>query len=130
MIGLLLLIVAFTRLVRNALKDPPFRALAGSVVIVLAAGTTFYSLVEGWGVLDSLYFSVVTLTTVGLGDLAPQTAPGKVFTIFYVLIGLGFVGAFITATVERSKLWSRAGLAGGEGAKGSDASAEARNLDS
>ena len=42
--------------------------------------------------MDALYFSVTTLTTVGLGDLAPKTAPGKLFTVLYIFVGLGIVG--------------------------------------
>ena len=45
--------------------------------------------------LDALYFSVMTLATVGYGDLAPQTALGKLFTIIYVLIGVGIITGVI-----------------------------------
>jgi hypothetical protein len=123
MIALLLVLFASIRILRNALKDPPFRALAGSVAVVLAIGTVFYASVEGWGVLNSLYFSVVILTTVGLGDFAPKTVPGKVFTIFYLLMGLGFVMAFVTTIIQRSRLWSRIEPAAGEKGEGPDAPA-------
>jgi voltage-gated potassium channel Kch len=50
--------------------------------------------VEGWSLLDSLYFSVVTIATVGYGDLAPRTTLGKIFTIGYIFVGIGiFVSA-------------------------------------
>ena len=39
--------------------------------IAIASGTGFYTLVEGLRLVDALYFSVVTLTTVGYGDFAP-----------------------------------------------------------
>lgn len=55
----------------------------------------FYHNVEGMTYLDALYFSVMTLATVGYGDLSPQTALGKVFTIIYVLIGVGIITAVI-----------------------------------
>jgi hypothetical protein len=39
---------------------------------------------------------VITLTTVGYGDLAPTTVPTKVFTIVYVLLGLGILVSFLS----------------------------------
>ncbi len=83
--------------VRRGLSDPQFRALAFLVVVLLASGTLFYWRFEDWTLIDSLYFSVITLTTVGYGDLAPSTTPSKVFTIVYVLIGLGILVSFLSA---------------------------------
>lgn len=60
----------------------------------------FYNSVEGWGLLDAFYFSVITISTIGYGDLAPQTALGKLFTIEYVLIGLGLFVASASAIAE------------------------------
>jgi voltage-gated potassium channel len=51
-------------------RDPQFRSLVVLVIVTLLGGTVFYSLEEGWSVVDAFYFSVTTLTTVGLGDLA------------------------------------------------------------
>jgi voltage-gated potassium channel len=56
-------------------RDPQFRSLVYLVLITLLAGTIFYSLVEGWSVVDALYFSVTTLTTVGFGDRVPYPQP-------------------------------------------------------
>ncbi len=67
------------------------------VVTLLASGTFFYWRFEDWSVVDSLYFSVITLTTVGYGDLAPTTTGSKVFTVVYVLLGLGVLVSFLSA---------------------------------
>lgn len=79
---------------RVALTDKSVQGvLAISTAIILWA-SVFYHYVEGWPWLDSLYFSVVTISTIGYGDYSPVTAIGKVFTIFYIIIGFG---VFVTA---------------------------------
>lgn len=83
--------------IRRGWVDPQFRALTFLVVVLLGSGSLFYWRFEGWTVVDSVYFSVITLTTVGYGDFSPETTAGKVFTIFYVLIGLGILVSFLSA---------------------------------
>jgi len=95
-------LVRFVRSVWRSWRDPEFRGLLTLVVVTLLAGTLFYRQAEGWSFLDSLYFSVVTLTTVGYGDLSPSTAAGKNFTIVYIFVGLGIVLGFVNAVAERS----------------------------
>jgi voltage-gated potassium channel len=93
-------ILATVKLLRRmgrAVADPATRGLVVLGVLTLVIGTTFYALNEGWGVLDALYFSVVTLTTIGYGDLHPTSDVGKVFTIVYSLTGIGILGAVITS---------------------------------
>jgi voltage-gated potassium channel Kch len=80
--------------VLHGLRDPEFRALFTLAGALLLTGTLFYRGVEGWSILDSLYFSVATLTTVGYGDLAPTTPGSKVFTIVYILVGVGVLVGF------------------------------------
>ncbi|WP_340818255.1 potassium channel family protein [Methanolobus sp. WCC4] len=82
------------------LKEPEFRSTFMLAIITLAFGTIAYHLIEGWRWLDSLYFSVMTLTTIGYGDLVPVTDSGKIFTIIYVFMGLGILLALINATGE------------------------------
>jgi len=82
------------------LEDEKFRSLLYLTVLILAIGTFFYHSVEGWKWLDSLYFSVITLTTVGYGDFTPKTNIGKIFTIIYIFIGLGILIGFITPIGE------------------------------
>ena len=95
MISIIISIGKFFQSIWKSLKDPEFRALFISVVVIILTGTIFYTLVEGWNLLDSLYFSVITLTTVGYGDLSPTVPASQVFTIFYILIGIGVLLAFI-----------------------------------
>ncbi len=85
-----------------------FRMIALGVLAVLAIGVIFYHFVEGLSWLNATYFCVVTLTTVGYGDIAPKTDPGKIFTIFYLLIGIGIIAAFLNnllrSTIARRKI--------------------------
>ena len=95
--------ISFTRiLVRLWIRDPDFRSLVLLVFLTLLTGTIFYSLQEGWGLIDAFYFSVTTLTTVGFGEPAPTTPIGKLFTVGYILSGLGLIAAFINAIAEEN----------------------------
>jgi hypothetical protein len=71
------------------------------LTVLLIGGTLFYRNVEGWSWLNSLYFCVITLATVGFGDITPSTTAGKVFTMLYVIMGIGVLVAVVNATVER-----------------------------
>eukprot|EP00559_Dactyliosolen_fragilissimus_P001364 CAMPEP_0184866172 /NCGR_PEP_ID=MMETSP0580-20130426/21168_1 /TAXON_ID=1118495 /ORGANISM="Dactyliosolen fragilissimus" /LENGTH=502 /DNA_ID=CAMNT_0027365695 /DNA_START=194 /DNA_END=1702 /DNA_ORIENTATION=+ len=63
------------------------------LVAYLFIGVLAYSVVlEKWDIVDSLYFTVVTLTTVGYGDFAPSTQVGQLFTTFFCLTGVALLG--------------------------------------
>jgi|OpeIllAssembly_1097287.scaffolds.fasta_scaffold12377_3 voltage-gated potassium channel len=91
-----LTLVGFVGTFARGLRDPEFRAIFVLVLSLLATGTIFYSGVEGWSALDSLYFSVTTLSTCGFGDLHPTTPLSKAFTILYIILGIGVLMAFLT----------------------------------
>ena len=65
------------------------------LVTVVVCGTVFYRLIEGWSWLDSYFFTVVTLSTVGYGSLVPATAVGKIGTTILIFVGLGIFAAAI-----------------------------------
>jgi voltage-gated potassium channel len=90
----------FLRTLRTLLKDPRFRSLLYLVMLTLITGTLFYHSVEGWSLLDSFYFSVITLSTVGYGDFTPKTDVGKIFTVMYIFLGLGIIIGFVTPIGE------------------------------
>ncbi len=59
------------------------------LVGVILTGTIFFRLVEGWSWVDAYYFTVVTISTVGYGDLTPITNLGKIGTTILIFAGLG-----------------------------------------
>ena len=85
------------------LKDREYQRLLRVTVVILIIGTTVYHYVEGWSWLDSFYFSIITLTTIGYGDFSPQTTLGKIFTILYILIGIGIILGFIDTVYKHYK---------------------------
>ncbi len=65
--------------------------LLGGFASIILAGTLGFMYLEGMGAVDSLYLTVVTVTTVGYGDIVPLHTSGKFFAISLVLTGAGFV---------------------------------------
>ena len=64
---------------------------------------------EDWTIVQALYFSVVTLTTIGYGDLHPTSAGTEIFTIIYILTGLGvFVALLASVAISTSSRSPRA----------------------
>lgn len=85
----------FFRTVMSFFQDEEYRDLLITTIIILTTGTFVYHHLEGWSYIDSLYFSVVTLTTIGYGDFHPITDEGKLFTIIYIVVGIGMILSFI-----------------------------------
>jgi hypothetical protein len=83
-------------------RVPETRGPVLLVISLLIVGTAFYSIVEGWSLTDSVYFCAMTLATVGFGDLAPETTTAKLFTVVYVLVGIGLLVAFFSALAART----------------------------
>jgi voltage-gated potassium channel Kch len=72
----------------DVLRDRESRPVFLLAGLTLLAGTTVFHFLEGWGWIDSLYFSAITLATVGYGDLVPTTPVAKIFTVLYVFNGV------------------------------------------
>ncbi len=87
----------------DAWNEHAYKVLTSAAVTVVATATVVYHWLEDWSWVDSLYFSVVAVTTVGFGDLAPTTDGAKLFTVAYILVGLGIIGLYLNARVEHAR---------------------------
>jgi hypothetical protein len=96
MLAMGLAFLSMLRLIRSFMSKPESRALLFMAIFVLLGGTVFYRGVEHWRWLDSLYFCIVTLATIGYGDYTPKTDIGKAFTIVYIILGLGILAGFFS----------------------------------
>lgn len=70
------------------------------LLIVIAIGVSGYMLLSGDSFIDSLYMTIITMTTVGFGEIHPLTGYEKLFTIFLILISIVVYGYSVTALTE------------------------------
>jgi hypothetical protein len=90
-------------LLLDVLKDRSSWPAFGWALLWILFGTLIYHYIEGWDIIDALYFCVVTLATVGYGDFTPTTPIGKIFTMFYIINGIGILLFFIDKVVDVRK---------------------------
>ncbi|MCF1710601.1 potassium channel family protein [Tabrizicola sp. J26] len=83
-----------------AFRTPRFLALLFFTTLIASAGAFAFRLLEGWSLIDSFYFSVVSMATVGYGDLAPKTPAGRIFTIGFLLVGIGMFVLTVSTLAE------------------------------
>lgn len=77
-------------------------------LLVITIGVLFYRHFEGLGWIDAIYFTCVTLTTLGYGDFTPQTDIGKLFTSIYAFLGVGLFLGLAGVVFQNTLLYSRA----------------------
>jgi hypothetical protein len=94
---------AAIRSFNRSLRHPAHQAFMLAVVVVLITGVVFYRLAEGWSLADSLYFTVIALSTIGFGDLAPTTTFSRLFTVLYAIVGVGLIGTLVHLVVTNAQ---------------------------
>jgi voltage-gated potassium channel len=67
------------------------------LAIVVVVGISGYCVIEGWTPFEGLWMTVITLSTIGYGEVRPLSTNGRVFTIFLIIIGVGVVAYGISA---------------------------------
>jgi len=70
------------------------------VTILVTFGTGGYMIIEGWTALDAFYMTVITITTIGYGEVKSLSGPGRAFTIILIVFGVITASYAITSTVE------------------------------
>ena len=83
------------------------RTLPGGLILAVSAlavltigGTIGYRLIEGFSYLDSLFMTVITLSTVGYGEVQPLSPLGRGYSIGLIMIGLGIALYTVGAIAE------------------------------
>lgn len=64
--------------------------------LLLVGGTIGYHLIEGWSLFDGLYMTVITLATIGYGEVRTLSVEGRIFTMILIVIGVIMVGYLIS----------------------------------
>ena len=95
MLSFVLTVKRFLEALVRAFKTPMFLSLFTTLFLIILSGTLFYTNKEGWGIVDAIYFCVISLIPTGVNtNLSPVTNLGKVFTMLYLVVGTGVM--FIT----------------------------------
>lgn len=71
-----------------------------SLIVIIFIGTIGYVLIQEWSFLDSLYMTIITITTVGYGEVSKLSVPGKLFTIGLIAVGVG-IAAYIVGSISK-----------------------------
>lgn len=74
--------------------------IAALVILIIAIGITGYMLLSNYNFIDALYMTVITVTTVGFGELQPFSSEEKIFTIFLILTSITIFGYAVSAFSE------------------------------
>lgn len=91
-----------TRRLRRV-RDEPMRQLRislGLLFTLVVVGTAGYMVIEGYSLIDALYMTVITLTTVGFREVEPLDPIGKGFTIGLIVLGVGIAAWAVSNAAE------------------------------
>lgn len=81
-----------------------FGLIVFALLSLISFSTIYFHFIEGWNWLDSYYFTIVTIATVGYGDFTPKTNAGKIGATVVIIIGIGLFSAFASMLLKRRAL--------------------------
>ena len=84
----------FNKIISMAsLSHGPRNVIRGLILLILVTliGTAGYVAIEGWNAFEALYMTVITITTVGYGEVRTVSEPGRIFTVFLIFMGMGIM---------------------------------------
>jgi voltage-gated potassium channel len=67
------------------------KIIISALIYILAGGTILFHYLENWSWVDSFYFTCVTITTIGYGDLTPTKTITKLLTVLIAFLGIGIL---------------------------------------
>ncbi|MCB9437487.1 MAG: potassium channel protein [Anaerolineales bacterium] len=82
------------------IKGVQVQIVVSGLLGVLSLGTIGYMVIEGWTIVDALYMTMITITTVGFGEVHPLSDIGRIFTVIVLLLSLGIVTYGVSSAVE------------------------------
>jgi len=95
------ILIRIPKVLVRLLKEKKTLFYAGIYIICLwLVATLLFHLAEGISIYDSFYWAVTTTTTVGYGDITPQTLSGKIIAIVVMVSGIGILGLFLASVAD------------------------------
>ncbi len=90
------------------------RVMALLALIVVVYGTVGYVAVQGWSVVDGLYMTLITLTTVGFTEVHPMDDAGRIFTMSLLVMGVGLIAVSLSLAAQLIQEGGSATVVGGD----------------
>ena len=88
---------------KNKIRKESFRSIYFALLLlvgIVTVGTAGYILIENYRLIEALYMTVITMSTVGFGEVEPLSDAGKIFTFFLIVISFG-IFAYVVTTLTR-----------------------------
>ena len=86
--------------IRVMLEGAQIQIVGIGLLIVTIIGTIGYIIIEDWGLVDAFYMTVITLTTVGFGEVFVLSSEGRLFTIILIMVGIGLITYGLSSAIE------------------------------